>query len=137
MWVSLVALFIWDIYDSLAVVMDKSTLEITDCICSMGVVALAWWVDNVFVLAMRLLSNWLWCVTIVVRLSSCCFMVWIISWVRLLVDIVFVGCWLCWVWSGEMLVVLVWAWFCGGVGRVQVFWDVIGVGAWVLSGFVG
>ena len=53
MWISLVALFIRDIYDSLAVVIDESTLEITDCISLMGVVALAWWLDNVFVLAMR------------------------------------------------------------------------------------
>ena len=103
MLISLVALFIWDIYDSLAVVMDESTLEITYCICSMGVIALAWWLDIVFVSAMRLLSSWLWCVTIVVNLSSCCFMVWIVFWVRLLVGIVLVaggcagvgvgGCW--------------------------------------------
>jgi hypothetical protein len=52
-----VAVFILVMYVSLAVVMDESTLEITDCIFSMGVVALAWWVDSVFVSAMRLLSN--------------------------------------------------------------------------------
>jgi len=124
-------------YVSLAVVMDESTLEITDCIFSMGVVALAWWVDRVFVSAMRLLSNWLWYVTIVVRLSSCCFMVWIISWVRLLVGVVLVGWWLCWGWSGEVLRMLVWAVFCGGVGMVQVVCGIIAVGAWVWGGFVG
>ena len=48
-----------------------------------------------------------------------------------------VGWWLCWGWSGWMLVVLVWAWSFGGAGRVRVFWDVIGGGAWVLSGFGG
>jgi hypothetical protein len=90
-WMSLVVLFIWDIYDSLAVAMDESTLEITDCICSMGVVELAWWLYIVFVSAIRLLSSWLWCMTIVVKLSSCCFMVWIVSWVRLLVGIMLVG----------------------------------------------
>ena len=57
MWVSLVAVFILVMYVSLAVVIDESTFEITDCILSMGVVALAWWVDSVFVSAMRLLSN--------------------------------------------------------------------------------
>ena len=51
------AVFILVMYVLLAVVMDESTLEITDCILSMGVVALAWWVDSVFVSAMRLLSN--------------------------------------------------------------------------------
>ena len=51
------AVFILFMYVSLAMVMDELTLEITDCILSMGVVALAWWVDSVFVSAMRLLSN--------------------------------------------------------------------------------
>ena len=51
------AVFILVMYVSLAVVMDESTLEITDCILSVRVVALAWWVDSVFVSAMRLLSN--------------------------------------------------------------------------------
>ena len=51
------AVFILFMYVSLAMVMDESTLEITDCILSMGVVALAWGVDSVFVSAMRLLSN--------------------------------------------------------------------------------
>ena len=40
------AVFILVMYVSLAVVMDESTLEITDCIVAMGVVALAWWVDS-------------------------------------------------------------------------------------------
>ncbi len=57
MWVSLVAVFILVMYVLLAVVMDESTLEITDCIVAVGVIALAWWVDSVFVSAMRLLSN--------------------------------------------------------------------------------
>ena len=115
-------------YDSLAVVMDESTLEITDCICSMGVVVLSWWVDNVFVSAIRVLSNLLWYVTIVVRLC-CCFVVSIMSWVKMLTVIVLVGWWLCWDWSGEMLGVLVWARFCEGAGRVKMFWYVAVVGA--------
>ena len=33
--------------------------------------------------------------------------------------------------------VLVWARFCGGVGRMQVVWGVVVVGACVWGGFVG
>ena len=51
------AVFILVMCVLLAVVMDESTLEITDCIFSMGVVALAWLVESVFVSVMRLLSN--------------------------------------------------------------------------------
>lgn len=65
-------------------------------------------------------------------------MVWIILWVRPLVGVVLVGWWLCWGWgwSGEVLGMIVWARFCGGVGGVQVVCGVIVVGAWVWGGFV-
>ncbi len=51
------AVFKLVMYVLLAVVMDELTLEIADCIVAVGVIALAWWVDSVFVSAKRLLSN--------------------------------------------------------------------------------
>ena len=46
-------------------------------------------------------------------------MVWIVSWVRLLVGVVLVGWWFCEGWTGvEVLGTIVWFRFCGGVEEV-------------------